>query len=316
MTVACTSPLKAWQLKAGGDLLFDPPPRSDAFRYRAVEVRCRKCLSCRLHYGSTWSNRIVQEASMHKANCVVTLTYSPENLPEGGALRYRDVQLFLKRFRKAHAGASIMYLVVGEYGDQGGRPHYHMIVFGLDFEDKSYWQKSASGSKLWKSAELDRLWGLGHTVVGEVDKESADYVGRYAVKKVTGDLAEIHYRRVDLETGEIYQLPPEFLHCSKGRARPGEEQGGRGIGARWLKRYWSDVFPGDRIVHRGGFESAVPDYYMKLLRRRDAELFDQLKAKRRERAEDPAFLADQTPERRAVHAVVAQARMAMKRRKL
>ena len=120
MIVACTSPLKAWQPKAGGDLLFDPPPRGDAFLYRAVEVRCRKCLSCRLHYGSIWSSRIVQEASMHQANCVLTLTYSPEHVPEGGGLRYGDVQLFVKRLRKAHPGVSIMYVVVGEYGDQGG----------------------------------------------------------------------------------------------------------------------------------------------------------------------------------------------------
>ena len=68
--------------------------------------------------------------------------------------------------------------------------------------------------------------------IGDVSFQSAAYIARYCVQKVTGQLAESHYR-VITEDGEIIDREPEFNHMS---LKPG-------IGAEWLKRYKSDVFP-------------------------------------------------------------------------
>ena len=42
--------------------------------------------------------------------------------------------------------------------------------------------------------------------------ESAAYVARYVMKKVTGDAAEAHYTTVNVETGEDFSRP-HFHSC-------------------------------------------------------------------------------------------------------
>ena len=67
-------------------------------------------------------------------------------------------------------------------------------------------------------------------LVGDVSFQSAGYVARYSLKKVNGDLAAAHYRRVDPDTGEVFDLVPEFAHMS---LKPG-------IGASWFDRFYGD----------------------------------------------------------------------------
>ncbi|MDX8558692.1 hypothetical protein OZ663_18615, partial [Elizabethkingia sp. HX CGY] len=47
------------------------------------------------------------------------------------SLDYRDFQLFMKRARKLQE-KKISYFLVGEYGSQTFRPHYHAIVFDVE----------------------------------------------------------------------------------------------------------------------------------------------------------------------------------------
>ncbi len=66
----------------------------------------------------------------------VTLTYNPEHLPPGGNLVPKELQEFLKRLRK-NTKYTFRYLASGEYGEDKGRPHYHLILFAdreLPFE--------------------------------------------------------------------------------------------------------------------------------------------------------------------------------------
>jgi hypothetical protein len=321
--MTCTSPNKAWKRRGDGVIVFDEPSRSDlAFHYyEALELPCQQCLDCRLRRASDWSLRIMHEASMHKCNCVVTLTYDEDHLPNRGMLNYRDVQLFIMRLRKAHPElrGALVYVCGCEYG-KDGRPHYHIIFMGFDPSDKKEWSKSLGGTHLWLSDEVSELWRCGHVLVGELTKESADYVARYCVEKVTGERAKEYYRRVtDLDFGPpfVYWMPAECIRVSKGRAKPGEKtQFGRGIGARWLERFWSDVFPADHVVLRGGAELKPPRYYDKLLKRRDAEAFEVVRAKREAEALMPQRQADETPERRSVRAQCTRARAAFKKREL
>ena len=64
----------------------------------------------------------------------------------------------MKRVRK-FAGSGVRFFGCGEYGDRGGRPHYHGLLFGLDFEDKKLWSVR-DGYRVYKSDQLEKLWPL------------------------------------------------------------------------------------------------------------------------------------------------------------
>ena len=68
---------------------------------------------------------------------VALLTYDEQHLHRtslgNGSLCERDVQLFMKRLRKklSKEQVFIRYFYCGEYGPDTGRPHYHILVFGI-----------------------------------------------------------------------------------------------------------------------------------------------------------------------------------------
>ena len=148
----------------------------------------------------------------------------------------------------------------GEYGDELGRPHHHALLFNCDFPDKRL-HKDVDGTRLFKSQELNEIWGYGHAWIGAVTFESAGYVARYALKKVTGAKAVTHYQG----------LVPEYATMSR---RPG-------IGAGWYERYRSDVYPSGVVVLRGGVKARPPRFYDNRYEAEFPEDFFSLKAKRK-----------------------------------
>lgn len=131
---------------------------------------CGRCLPCTINRRRVWAHRIMLEAKKHADNAFVTLTYSDENLPTGGSLCNTCPQKWLKRLRQAIAPRKIRFYLVGEYGDQTWRPHYHAIIFGL---------------KPTEDTIVRSTWGKGHVTVGTVTLESAQYVAGYVTKKMT-----------------------------------------------------------------------------------------------------------------------------------
>lgn len=95
-----------------------------------LEVPCGKCLACLTNKRNDWAFRLQQEHKASKGACFVTLTYHPKYLPENG-LNKRHVQKFMKRLRKIY-GQKLRYFMVGEYGTETKRPHYHIILFHYD----------------------------------------------------------------------------------------------------------------------------------------------------------------------------------------
>lgn len=237
--------------------------------------------------------RCLHEASLHDLNSFITLTYNVESLPPRAVLDYSAFQRFLKRLRKYTGPNKVRFYMCGEYGPENGRPHFHALLFGWDFADKTYWRKSPSGEKLYRSALLERLWPHGNCEIGRVSFESAAYVARYCVQKVTGPNAKWHYRRVD-DAGE-YFLPPEFNQMS---LKPG-------IGRAWLERFRTDVYPQDYVVINGK-EVKPPKYYDKLYSRQFPEQFEELQFKRESSAR--LHYEDNTQERLAVKETIARAR--------
>lgn len=109
------------------------------------------------------------ESYKHAQNAFVTLTYNDEHLPEGGTLVKADYQNFLKRLRE-RIQAPLRFYVAGEYGENGGRPHYHFALFGVGPQD---------------SQQIDASWGLGFSHIGDLTHDSAQYCAGYVTKKMT-----------------------------------------------------------------------------------------------------------------------------------
>ena len=65
----------------------------------------------------------MDEASRYSSNCFVTLTYDEDHLPLDRSVSRREVQLFMKRLRKAISPLRVRFFACGEYGERFGRPH-------------------------------------------------------------------------------------------------------------------------------------------------------------------------------------------------
>lgn len=240
---------------------------------KPVTVPCCKCIGCHLERSRQWAIRCVNEMQMQeengKQNCFITLTYRNEELTYGGegyTLYPRHLQLFLKRLRKKY-GPAIRFFACGEYGDKLGRPHYHAIIFGLDFEDKTI-HSVKEDTILYRSNTLDNLWTHGGATIGAANFETAAYVARYVLKKKLGKNREF-YKRVGIE--------PEFVRMSR---RPG-------IGRAWLEKYKSDVYPHDRLIMRG-LKMRPPKYYSNIYDLENPEQSAILKERRRKAVEKHA----------------------------
>lgn len=130
-------------------------------------------------------HRIILEAASHDNNSFVTLTYDDEHLPAGNELVPSHVTLFLKRFRKELEPSKIRYFVVGEYGEQTFRPHYHAAIFGYPSCLKGSSHFGRSGSCCAVCDRLQRNWPSGRIFSGSLNQASAGYIAGYVTKKMT-----------------------------------------------------------------------------------------------------------------------------------
>lgn len=262
-----------------------------------MTVPCGQCIECRLKRSREWAVRCMHEASLYETrSSFVTLTYADEFLPPGGSLDRRAFPLFMKRLRKEVG--RVRYFHAGEYGERSGRPHYHALLFGLRFADEVCKNPLGGGEKVFVSDTLSWLWPDGLHHIGGVSFESAAYVARYCVKKVTGSRAAAHYQRVGPD-GELYQLEPEYATMSR---RPG-------IGAGWLAKYGEEVYRDD-AVFRGAHEMAPPRYYDKKLGEVDEARLELVKARRlRKHGERCGKDAGITWRTNAAREVIAMARL-------
>ena len=133
----------------------------------------------------------------------------------------------------------VRYFYCGEYGDFGGRPHYHVLLFNCSFVDREI-VITDDGSRVPTSKQLQDLWSdsdgkpLGFVQIGDVTFESCSYVARYVLKKIDTMSPEERYRYLrDLSNGEG---DDEYVRMSR---RPG-------IGAGWINKFKDDF---DEVWH-------------------------------------------------------------------
>lgn len=233
--MVCYRPLEGYRTP-GGQLAF---AKRHGYSDLPVTVACGQCIGCRLERSRQWAIRIMHEASLYESNVFLTLTYRDEDLPSNGSLVLEHTQKFMKRLRKKYTGRKIRFYSCGEYGETTGRPHYHSILFNHDFEDKKYLKSTENDHRIYTSEILDKIWSHGDCYIGSVTFESAAYCGRYVMKKLTG-----------AREAEYGDLVPEFQTFSRNP----------GVGAPWLHKYKTDVFPNDFCVVNGQ-KVRVPSYY-------------------------------------------------------
>lgn len=252
--MTCFHPIRAWRSLDGRQangkwrLVFN---QSDGYSDLPVEIPCGRCIGCRLERSRQWAMRCVLESQLYERNVFVTLTYRDSDLPPDGSVSVRALQLFLKRLRKRYSDERIRFFACGEYGSRKFRPHYHLLLFNHDFDDATLWSRR-NGQRLFRSSVLEELWPYGFSTIGDVTFESAAYCARYILKKVTGEDARAHY-------GE---RNPEFVTMSR---KPG-------LASAWFDKYKSDVYPGDRVVLRGGLSLVPPKFFDTLYERSGGDL--------------------------------------------
>ncbi|WNK13502.1 MAG: replication initiator protein [Microvirus sp.] len=296
----CYRPISAYRC-SNGDVVFAQLKRHDIVR--SIDIPCGQCQGCRLARSSEWASRIMHEASLHKSNSFLTLTYSDSNLPLNNSLHYPDFQSFMKRFRRFIHPTPVRFYMCGEYGSTTLRPHYHACIFGYQFPDLGLYKSTDSGHFIYTSPSLNKLWPLGHASIGELTPQSAAYTARYVMKKVTGQAAQSHYTHIDAD-GVIHEIQPEFCRMS---LKPG-------VGARWFDKFHRDMYPHDYLVNSKGAKVPIPAYYDKLLKRKDPDTLEQIKQSRELTGRE--FSSNNTTERLAVRETVQAAKIRNLKRSL
>ena len=238
---------------------------------------CGSCMGCRLEYARGWAVRCVHEAQFHDVNSFLTLTLNNDNLPHDRSVDKKVLSDFMREYRRKIEPVKIRFFGCGEYGEAFSRPHYHVAIFGHRFENLQMLraqQRRSFGRKhfkvgydndLYKSSDLEKIWGKGFCTIGDLTFESAGYVARYVTKKITGKTANDHYK----------ERKPEFALMSRNP----------GIGNKWIEKYIHDVYPKDYFTINGN-KCRPPRYYDTYYEKHYPAGWKKLKQKRRIKADE------------------------------
>lgn len=148
---------------------------------------CGQCVPCRINRRRLWTSRLLLEQRVSGASSFLTLTYEKEEKD----LQPKDLQDWLKRFRKRFPPQTIRYFAVGEYGDETWRPHYHAAMFGFGASPgHGVVGRFEKGRFICGCASCDVVrstWAKGFILVGELNEATAAYIAGYVTKKMTVD---------------------------------------------------------------------------------------------------------------------------------
>jgi len=219
---------------------------------------CGTCEPCRVKKKREWTTRILLEASQHKQNCFVTLTYSDDKLPPLGSLEPDHLKYFWMRLRKALYPQRFRYYAVGEYGDKSLRPHYHAAIFSFQtcLYGRTQHQKIKRRGYCCPPCKIIfDAWGFGGVDLAQVEPASAAYVTGYVIKKM------VH--RHDERLNGRY---PEFSRSSR---RPGiGADYAPEIASAFLQLPNSDTLPDvPTVLRHGGRRLPLGRYLTRLTRK-------------------------------------------------
>lgn len=214
-----------------------------------ISVPCGRCPNCLERKRNELAVRTYYENEYSVCSTWCTLTYQDKYLPinaEGViSLKKRDVDNFLKRLRTSIDPIGVRYLIVGEYGDEFGRPHYHCALFfdkaitveGVNLIIEKAWSKRTTYNKPTKTWNREPL---GHVHFGLLESGSIYYTIGYMLKKSDDEYLD----------GEI----PPFRMMS------------RGLGIEYCLRNKDYHIEGKYVfVTIDGTKRAMPEYFKKII---------------------------------------------------
>lgn len=301
--VPCYSPLRGYRAKESNPetgkfpIVFKP---REGYVDLPIEVPCGHCEGCKLKKSREWAMRVMLESSLYEKNCFITLTYADAHLPPNGSIDPEAPPAFMKRLREYY-GPGIRSFGCAEYGEKFRRPHYHICLFNHWFPDSTFF-RMRRGFPVYRSERLEALWPFGHSEIGSLTFESAAYVARYVMKKVSGPAFEDHYEVPDMETGELVSIEPERSICVSRRP---------GVGRPWLEKFRTDIYPKDFVTIRG-VEMRPPKYFDYRLEIDDPDLFAKVSESRKTMLR--SWKKQATPERLRAMEMIQQSRVKLLRR--
>lgn len=264
-------------------------------------IPCGKCIGCRLDYSREWANRGFLEAKLWEQNWFCTVTYNEDyiDIPEfvedpsgitycnegewGGTLVPADLTAFIKSLRqimkREYNQDGIRFMACGEYGSETERPHYHIIFFNLNLPVEDLYKPRLINKNIYyQSHIIERAWGgKGICNISEASWNNIAYTARYITKKINGKTAEEYYA----SKGQI----KEFLRVSR---MPG-------IGEGYYRKHWEEIYKNDEIIVKnmsGTVSSKPPKYFDKLLEREHPEIWEDVKARRKQQAKNGEKIKD------------------------
>lgn len=247
-------------------------------------VPCGHCTPCHIAYAAEWTTRLMLEYEYWDVQdcCFLTLTYDDLHYPINGSLVPKHLASFIDtlRERMRRQGCKIKYYACGEYGDKSNRPHYHLILFGVGYDEMR--TDCVNGQYVNQLPLVSDIWPYGSHFVGSVTSDSCRYVADYVQKAYSGDLLV-------------------KLYTSKGLVVP-FRRSSRGIGLRWFVEHRDDVIK-DGYIRIKGIKRAVPKYFIRKLCGDLPKLYALLKFYRAKlkkfdnRLKNPMFSRDELKER-------------------
>lgn len=162
------------------------------------EIPCGRCVNCMINKTEELKLRCEWEMTQYQHCSFMTLTYDDlcVKINDEGIMNlcYKDVQDMLKRIRtdlkrgkieeNEYFRSDFKYLICGEYGDEGNRPHYHCIFFGIDFECKKI---------------IEKYWKMGRVDSGNLREGGIKYVLKYMHKSLNNKEMRKIYDENNLE---------------------------------------------------------------------------------------------------------------------
>lgn len=196
-------------------------------------VNCGVCFACLERRRQDWAFRITQEIKVSSGALFITLTYAEDTLPMIKAngkwyatLLKSDPQKFMKKLRKKQS-TKIKYYMVGEYGTELNRPHYHYIIFNLELQTIK---------------DLEDTWGLGMVHIGKAEPKSITYVTGYLINNW---ISSVHRQKPFAMMSK--GLGENYLHHSKEYHKQNQKFNVRKNNRNYtLPRYYRDKIFSDK----------------------------------------------------------------------
>lgn len=157
---------------------------------RSRESPCGKCWFCLQNKRNEWNFRAQVESKSAYTQAFITLSYDPEHVPTTGqfkndqelfTLSKADIKPFLARLRRennsmnriappilkyGHKSKKMTYFLIGEYGDNFDRPHYHLLLFNFHPDLRPV---------------LEKIWSKGFIQFAPMTRARIKYVTSYVI---------------------------------------------------------------------------------------------------------------------------------------